>query len=377
MAIPPKLFRALLTSLLLLTILSDAFGQAVTPLLDGAKFGYPRTSPLRQFIGPNALPTLRYIRGVGGVAFVREAAGLDGWSIATMKYDAKAQDGQRLIVTFSKQGAQSAMVRPSIWDWELVPLIRFVSSDFDAAFSWFGEAPYQGPAHSDGSGHLVTYHPAFKDTLLGLRLMQLDLYLFIPPFTGYLTDAKGTVILGSGELEATKMIFNPQQSASIKASRRENMDRLTRAWEYLTTRGCAASKVLCDEGGQPFDSYIVGDMISPVWFSIADGRLSFNTRGVCWDFSRPTEPDEASSPGLNGIKLLRPFSESFCDFVRKSVKGINPLVYRSANRALTYSALLRHFKKVQPRGFSELTKSVAHITIPTVQTPTEVFLDTK
>jgi hypothetical protein len=366
-----KLFRAALVMFAFIGASPHSLAQQVMPLLREVQFGYAPTNPLTERIGPAAVLTPRYVRGVGGVAFVREAAGRDGWTVTGMKYDARAVDGQRLVVTLSKNSAENVTVRPRIWDWELVPLVRFVASQFDAAFSAivphsFDESP------SESAGRRVAYHPAFKNTLLGLRLMQLDMYLLDPPFAGYMTDVSGRVLLGPGEAELLEDGARVNDPNWLELHRKRNLQRLSRAWHYLRTTGCATSADACQEYGLPFFSYIVGDTISPVSFGVADGRLTFSTKGICWDFARHTEPDEVSSVGLDGTKLLRPLSEAFCEFARKSLSDVNALVARSGNRALTYAALLRHFKSQQPQRFSELLKSLLEVRVPVIATPTEV-----
>ena len=350
-----------------------ACGQTQTPVLPGVEFGYRESAPLLQRIGPAAVLTTRYVRGVGGVAFVREATGRDGWSVASMTYDGGAADGQRLTVVFSKKGGATVSVRPSIWDWELLPLVRFVSTDYDAAFTFFGER-IGGPSSNTARSQAVGYHPAFKNTLLGLRLMQLDLYLFTPSFLGFITTPPGDILLGPGEIDSLDWRNELAKPQARERQLRANFKRWERAQEFFQ-RECRNNRSrLCKKSGQPFQSYIVGDTLSPVSFGINGGRLEFQTNGVCWDFSRPTEPDEASTPGLTDTLRLEALSKAFCSLAKNELDGIYPLVYRAANRALTYSALLRSFKRQDTDNFARFADPLRRLAVPNqIVTPTELM----
>lgn len=350
-----------------------AIAKAEPVSLAGATFGYQRTIPLHSTIGRMAIPTPLIIRAVGGVAFVREAIGTDGWAVQNMAYDLAASDGKRLTVTLIRNNETTAEMQPEIWDWELVPLARFVASPYDSAFTFFGELR-EGISPTISNAQIVSYHPSLKDTLLGLRLMQLDLFLFQEPFAGFFTNSKGVVILGAGERSALGV--NPADKAAVNLERDKVRQRVGNGMSLLTEDCKRHLSATCRDGFQPFSSYIVGDMISPTKFSVANGRLSFRDQGICWDFSRETDPGEKSTEGLEGVVLLRPLSEAFCKKVREDLHGMHPLVYRAASRAMRYSALMRHYESRDQAGFERFVKSMATVSPnPKVETPTEIAIE--
>jgi hypothetical protein len=96
----------------------------------------------------------------------------------------------------------------------------------------------------------------------------------------------------------------------------------------------------------------------------------FESRGLCWNFSRESDPDEASSPGVDGIRLLQPLSEAFC--------GIHPVGNRAGTRAMHFSALMRHYKAQSPQGFAKFVESIDAVKpLPKVETPTEISVPEK
>jgi hypothetical protein len=291
-----------------------------------------------------------------------------------MRYDSLAPDGQRVIVTLVQTEGRPIDIRMPAWDWEVVPLARFVGSATDSAFSFFGELP-EGAKRTLANSSVVSYHPALQNTLMGLRLMQLDLFLFQPPFTGYFTDAAGSAILGAGERIVFGNDVSPTDPVALKRLRAIVESRVDTAMGFLLEDCKKSPSRTCLESDQPFASYIVGDMISPVSFTVQNGSLAFRDRGVCWDFSREADPGERASPSLPGIRLLRPLSETFCDKVVSEWQGIHPLVYRAARRAMRFSALLRHHKAQDSVGYGSFVQSMRGTTLkPSVSTPTEVAI---
>lgn len=345
--------------------------------LEGATFGYARTSALRSYIGSLAIPTSTAYMRVGGVAFVRPATGDDGWKIVDMAYAPGAADGSRVSVVLSHPKQSTYTTVPArLWDWEVVPLARFVASPTDSAFTYFGELE-EGVKPTLSGADAVSYHSAFKNTLMGLRFMQLDLMLFAgPAFSGFFTDSSGNVILGGGEQAALGNV-SLNTPAQRKAARDAISQRIESSFEIFAKDCKANPSATCRESEQPFQSYIVGDMITPVSFSVKDGALQLKSAGVCWDFWRETEPGEAPSAGLTDIRLLRNLSREFCMAVQKDPNHLHPLVYRTALRAMRYSALLRSFKNQSPAAFNKFVGSLQRVTpLPQVDTPTEIRVAT-
>lgn len=81
-------------------------------------------------------------------------------------YNSNAANDFRLAV---KINGQSYPI--PLFDWELIPIIRYADSEYKATVSSFGTTE---DGKMDDENHLVAYHPSFVNTLVGLRLVQMD-----------------------------------------------------------------------------------------------------------------------------------------------------------------------------------------------------------
>jgi len=59
--------------------------------------------------------------------------------------------------------------------WQLMPIVAYANSEYDAAVTLYGNRTYSNIGHSDTISAL--FHDAFIDKLLGIRLLQIDLLL--------------------------------------------------------------------------------------------------------------------------------------------------------------------------------------------------------
>lgn len=118
--------------------------------------------------GSSSLNSYNFVGKVGGVSF--EQVANPDTEIADkaiqLLYDQNASDGTRLVVEIG-----ATTVHPKIADWLLIPIAHFSNSDYTAATSLFGDGP------DNKNFYYIQYHPAFQDTLLGLRLFQADILL--------------------------------------------------------------------------------------------------------------------------------------------------------------------------------------------------------
>ena len=110
-------------------------------------------------------------------------------------YSPTSPDGQRFALKVNGK-----TVKTSIYDWQLIPIARFADSDSFSCITLFGRLAnlerYKQVIQN--GGRVLNYHPAFVDTLLGLRLFQLDT-LIINPWSTDLPKFNGTYLLGRGE----------------------------------------------------------------------------------------------------------------------------------------------------------------------------------
>jgi hypothetical protein len=136
-----------------------------------------------------------YLGAVGGVAFSQTAVPEQNVGSIELAYDSQAADGSRLKVVIDKTRAVAR-----IFDWQLVPIARFADSRFDSCFTLFGSLVNKQREEQvvARKGRVLNYHPAFADTLLGLRLFQLDV-LVGEEASGDLPKVSGAYLLGAGE----------------------------------------------------------------------------------------------------------------------------------------------------------------------------------
>jgi hypothetical protein len=154
-------------------------------------------TPLRVGIPRTGRPRIAFVGRVGGVAFDSVAKPADGVTVNSLKlsYSPTKPDGERLSMTVNGQA-----VSVPIYDWQLVPIAKFANSPFYSCFTLFGElknSEEQAAAVNRGA-RILNYHPEFANTLLGLRLFQLD-NLIINKHSYDLPKDPTGYVLGAGE----------------------------------------------------------------------------------------------------------------------------------------------------------------------------------
>ena len=92
---------------------------------------------------------------------------------------------------------------PFLPDWQLIPIAKYADdNEYNACVSLFGPKPTL-------SKYDIIYHKAFKNTLLGLRLFQMDILLKDLDSFWDIPQLGGQVILGTGEVRATEPDNSP------------------------------------------------------------------------------------------------------------------------------------------------------------------------
>lgn len=135
---------------------------------------------------------------IGGIAFYHTASPQDNLYISslTLSYNAGARDGNRLNLTLNGQS-----VHTPLYDWEMVPIAKYANSDTTEAFTMFGylEDSLEKEQVLYNGGRVLNYHSAFKNTLMGLRMFQLDLLIADTKNSTDLPANDTGYILGTGE----------------------------------------------------------------------------------------------------------------------------------------------------------------------------------
>ena len=184
------------------------------------------TSLRRVFRGGR--PMLGYVGRIGGVAFDGVAAPANGLTISQLdlSYSPATADGQRLSLSVNGQS-----VATNIYDWQLIPIAKFANSDDSSCVTLLGrlEKPEDERKYRWSSQYFPNYHPSFKDTLVGLRLFQLD-DLIIDEWSWELPTEKGKYLLGTGE--SAPKPENKAARASFEEFRLRNAAKF-RYYSYL------------------------------------------------------------------------------------------------------------------------------------------------
>jgi len=134
--------------------------------------------------------SVQFLSTTGGVAF--EAVAVPAPDLkdqpVQLDYVPDEQDGQRISITIGDKS-----YHPFLPDWKLIPIARYADSEFESAVSALNSPENQ--AYTE-----LLYHPAFEASLLGLRLLQMDLLLSdIKAFQELPKNSSGRLITGVGE----------------------------------------------------------------------------------------------------------------------------------------------------------------------------------
>lgn len=183
---------------------------------------------------------------VGGISF--EQVATPEYTLAdsslSLDYNPLMPDGQRLQVFVN---GKTKPVSTAIYDWQIPVIAKFADSQTNAIFTLIGNASVRD------SVSRIKYHPAFLNTLLGLRMLQADM-LFSNSDRGrdFLskcpTDTLGRDLLAQSEVES-----DIERSSYVL-----KYDSLT---NELGIRNIH------------FDSYILTDWGKEVKFGIVDNHL--------------------------------------------------------------------------------------------------------
>jgi hypothetical protein len=186
-------FRRLRTLLILVTGLAALLWSQI--LWGNRTFSYDSSVPLESSM-PGGGMTQVYAASVGGVAFSGIAVPNITVDSVRLAYDGAQPDGSRLKLILNG----SNLTAP-VYDWEMVPIAHFADSKSDSCFTLFGslvDKTRERQVLATG-GRILNYHPAFFNTLLGLRMFQLDLLIEAEALPGLPRGRDGQYLLGAGE----------------------------------------------------------------------------------------------------------------------------------------------------------------------------------
>ncbi len=400
-----KLCNALFVVLLALLI-SGAGAIAQTWELGSKRFSTNAATaapPLRiQSAGRAALGTFRFVGRVGGVSF--EAIAEPESSLAgqpnELRYDPSQPDGSRVTVRIGLQ-----TVRAQIADWQLQPTVAFANSEYNAVVSLFGEGSDQTKFY------YIQYNDAFKDTLMGMRMLQADILFISLGEHWRLPRYNGQVLLGTGET-------SPQQAQSQNAAAQLQSaleGRKWRSWVLTdadTRPTFGLSNGMLRISAQPyyyFWNLDEADMnvkntarraLIAEYNSILDANQKkidqYNALVPTYNSATAARRNELKSQldrlkaeidraesSLTAMKQRLESSEfeprvfevtqltSAMRGLDQTISKYNPPIYASYQRLAQFAAFFRHVKQRYPNNWATFRQAVANISIsPAVKTPT-------
>jgi hypothetical protein len=319
----------------------------------------PSSGPLlSQMSGAGSLHSYSFVGKVGGVAFAGIAVPAATWNPKALRlvYNASQPDSQRFGVRVGEH-----VYYQHLANWLLIPIARYADSPYNACISLFGE-------NTDDSTYDIVYHPALKDTLLGLRLLQADMLLFDVSETWRLPTRDGTLVLGLGEV--TPGGFDLASARQVTAAM---------------------------EKGQ-FQSWVLTDHDEPIRVDLIDGQLRFtgipyyyfwnsDFQGYRAERERLAEKAQALRRAakvseynslVERINALEPRVSEVSAIttgmkaIPQAVRGLNLSVYDAALTTVHYAAFFRYVKQRDPAGWQEFLGSLRSVVPqPQVVTPTK------
>ena len=325
----------------------------------------PSSGPLRERMSKGSLSTYSFVGKVGGIAFAAVAKPgpeLSGKSLR-LDYDREKPDGERVSLFVDNKEYSL-----SVPDWIIVPVARYVESDFNALVSLFG--PKQTQDYYD-----VIYHEAFENTLIGLRLLQADTLLFNLNQTWQLPRQNGVIVLGEGEEE-------PRYLKKILAEYRKNVSVQK------------ISKVIRQD---PFRAWVLTDEDEEITANIVNNKIYItgNPYYYFWnadfaDYNLKIEKYKqraAEALARNDVQehnriigeandLLPTVREVYTvtGDMRENTEAIqrfNPTVFDAATKVMRYSAFFRFVKSENIDLWHDFFRKINEVEIqPMIQTPT-------
>jgi hypothetical protein len=240
-------------------------------------------------------------------------------------------------------------------DWQLTPIARYADSPYFAVVTLSGQLD-ERMEPPPGTCGVVSFHPAFQDTLLGLRLVQGDMW-WNYHIRADLPRFGNQYLLGPGE-------------------QRPDLGRAAPACAVLTT--IAASK---------FDGYVICDFGStPKFFTEENNHQSagrFFVRGdLYYHYYRrgPERLERVDEAGM-GPRLYRSFEVQHLPELSEAVSAqtelqerANPALYHAVVNTMRYAAFFRYCRERDPDMWQEFLKSLDRIPEARYRAPTPVLV---
>jgi len=205
-----------------------------------------------------------FLGGVGGVSFdqVAQPSGKLAISQLALQYDAGLEDDHRLNLVINDRP-----VRVYLPDWLLAPIARYADSPYYSCVTIFGALEDQELQQTleENKGRVINYHPSFVNTLLGIRILYMDMLVGYEFTTDLPKDSLGSYLLGTGE-------DPPDVYANNEGA-------------YYLSRYLNAAE---DQFNDRFRSYVITDFSRKITFDLEHDSLVISGQPYyyCWKFNR-------------------------------------------------------------------------------------------
>lgn len=387
--------------LILLFIQTLVYAQPYAASIGNTKLYYTSyTAPIAR----SSTKTLSYgfLKKVGGVSF--EQTLVTDQDIL-INYIPTNEDGNRLQLIID-----DTISYPSIMDWQLKPIVEFADSQNPAVVSLLGK---NEEVNSD-EFYNIQYHKAFENTLLGLRLLQVDLILLnVFELHELPKDKYGNTLLGHEEqpvqeVDSTQLnkvynfmnLFNELDTASswlftdtnkgLAINDANDQIIMENPYYYFWKEGYKIDKTdslevfLDDKSTLEFLMKIYLDEISTCFSEIdvyeeekiylLDVRKYNKNEVILKLFNEYMELNRKylnEDREIEAIELNQ-MNEYFDGIYYEIIKSINPQIYEAAENTMKFSALFRHLKNNNPEKWRNFKNETISIDVPYIGTPTQL-----
>lgn len=223
-----------------------------------------------------------FVGSVGGVSFDQIAVPDPGLQVNEIQlfYNGSQPNGKRLQLMINNQ-----IVNVDLPDWQLIPISNYADSPNFSCVTIFGQLDDELLARNvaRNKGRVINYHIDFYNTLLGVRLLYMDMLIGYNFTSDLPKNDKGEYILGLGE-----------HIPNVRTNKNGAYD-LSRHFTGIQERE-----------GITFRSYVITDYTQTIKFGITNDSLvlSGNPYYYCWRYKNDVEGYDVKKVEENYRKKL-------------------------------------------------------------------------
>jgi hypothetical protein len=390
-------FYTIISFILAITIVSQSFAAfqfGNYSMASHAGRGTLRTT----FAGSAGLHSFGFVGRVGGVNFESTAFlnhHLKGDTV-TLDYQSKNEDGKRLKVYIGNyflsflpylgsfgesiyKMTGNKIANPRIYDWQLKPIAEYADSEYSGVVSLFGEG------EDRRNNYYIEYHPAFEDTVLGLRLFQADIMLINPDELAVIPKQDDKVFLEKGEKEANPELFYKAVSEVKSIFDKNHIE----SWVLTDVKHI--------EGESQDGEISMGDEIkidvNPYYYfwkkdthdaeqyekqflnDIKKAMMSDDITAMQQLLGGIIPSSKEEMNKIIGDKIKEKIKVIPVDEAIKELKNskllseLNPAVFDAVNKTAQYAALFRLVKKEDSSNWSDFIEEINTVQISKIETP--------